>query len=51
LREGWAVADVEEAVQKTHDNEFAELQKGENIKEGLAAFAERRKPRWKPSRL
>ena len=51
LREGWAKADVEHAVQTTHDNEFAELQKGENIKEGLAAFAEKRKPRWKPARL
>jgi enoyl-CoA hydratase/carnithine racemase len=51
LREGWAQADVEVAVQKTQDNEFAELQKGENIKEGLAAFAEKRKPRWKPARL
>ncbi|KPI36269.1 Enoyl-CoA hydratase, mitochondrial [Cyphellophora attinorum] len=51
LREGWAKADVEDAVQTTMDNEFAELQKGENIKEGLKAFAERREPRWKPSRL
>ena len=51
LREGWAKADVEDAVQTTQDNDFAELQKGENIKEGLAAFAERRKPTWKPSRL
>lgn len=51
LREGWAKADVEDAVQSIIDNEFAELQKGENIKEGLAAFAEKRKPRWKPARL
>jgi enoyl-CoA hydratase/carnithine racemase len=51
LREGWAKADVEDAVQTTLENEFAELQRGENIKEGLAAFAERRKPQWKPAKL
>jgi len=51
LREGWYTADVEEAVQKTYEGEWAELQKGENIREGLAAFVERRTPKWRPSRL
>lgn len=51
LREGWYQADVEDAVQKTQDEEWTQLQKGENILEGLKAFAERRPPQWKASRL
>jgi len=51
LREGWETASVERAVDITLEREFAELQKGENILEGLKAFAEKRKPQWKASRL
>ncbi|ORY09234.1 enoyl-CoA hydratase/isomerase [Clohesyomyces aquaticus] len=51
LRQGWESADVEVAVETTLDKEFAELQKGENILEGLKAFSEKRKPVWKSSRL
>lgn len=51
LRQGWETAAVEGAVDVTMQNEFEELQKGENIKEGLKAFAEKREPRWKGSRL
>ncbi|KAF2476708.1 carnitinyl-CoA dehydratase [Lindgomyces ingoldianus] len=51
LRQGWVSAAVEEAVSITMENEFAELQKGENILEGLKAFSEKRKPCWKASRL
>lgn len=51
LREGWETAAVERAVEITLEREFAELQRGENILEGLRAFTEKRKPRWKASRL
>jgi enoyl-CoA hydratase/carnithine racemase len=51
LRQGWETAAVERAVELTLDREFAELQRGENIKEGLLAFTEKREPRWKGSRL
>jgi len=51
LRQGWETAAVERAVEWTLEKEFAELQKGENILEGLRAFAEKREPRWKGSRL
>lgn len=51
IRESWYQADVEDAVQKTLDEEFAALQKGENMLEGLQAFVERRSPRWKGSKL
>ncbi|KAH7029837.1 enoyl-CoA hydratase/isomerase [Microdochium trichocladiopsis] len=51
IRQGWETASVERAVEWTLEKEFAELQKGENILEGLAAFSEKREPRWKASRL
>lgn len=51
LRQGWETAAVERAVDITLEREFAELQKGENILEGLKAFTEKRAPRWKGSRL
>ncbi|KAF2025794.1 enoyl-CoA hydratase/isomerase [Setomelanomma holmii] len=51
LREGWESASVERAVEITLEREFAALQRGENIQEGLKAFTEKRKPIWKASRL
>lgn len=51
LRQGWETASVEGAVELTLEKEFAELQKGENILEGLKAFTEKREPKWKGSRL
>ncbi|CAH0055521.1 unnamed protein product [Clonostachys solani] len=50
LRQGWQT-DVETAVSETLSKEFEELQRGENILEGLKAFTEKRKPVWKGSRL
>ncbi|KAF4982857.1 hypothetical protein FZEAL_1607 [Fusarium zealandicum] len=51
IRQGWEVASVERAVESTLEKEFAELQKGANILEGLRAFAEKREPQWRGSRL
>ncbi|KAI1177271.1 enoyl-CoA hydratase/isomerase [Nemania sp. FL0916] len=51
LRQGWETASVERAVDLTLEREFAKLQRGENILEGLKAFSEKREPRWKPSKL
>jgi enoyl-CoA hydratase/carnithine racemase len=51
LRQGWETAAVEQAVEITLRREFAELQKGENILEGLRAFVEKRPPKWVGSRL
>ncbi|GAP85262.2 putative enoyl- hydratase isomerase [Rosellinia necatrix] len=51
LRQGWETASVERAVEWTLEKEFADLQRGENILEGLQAFAEKREPRWKASKL
>ncbi|EXJ79127.1 hypothetical protein A1O3_08628 [Capronia epimyces CBS 606.96] len=51
LRQGWETASVVEATAVTGQKEWAELQKGENILEGLKAFKEKRKPVWKAARL
>ena len=51
LRQSWEEAKVEDAVRWTLNHEFAELQQGENILEGLKAFSEKREPQWKGSRL
>jgi enoyl-CoA hydratase/carnithine racemase len=51
LRQGWETAAVERAVEITLEREFAELQKGENILEGLRAFTDKRPPKWVGSRL
>lgn len=51
LREGWETASVVQATAVTGRREWAQLQKAENIKEGLMAFKERRKPVWKGAKL
>ena len=51
LRQGWETASVERAVDVTLEREFAALQEGENIREGLRAFTEKRPPVWVASRL
>lgn len=51
LREAWETASVERAFQITHDNYFDKLMKSENSVEGLAAFREKRKPKWRESKL
>lgn len=51
LRQGWESASVERAVEWTLEKEFAELQRGENILEGLQAFTQKREPQWRPSKL
>ncbi|KIW93769.1 uncharacterized protein Z519_05084 [Cladophialophora bantiana CBS 173.52] len=51
LRQGWETASVVEATAITRGKEWAELQKGDNILEGLRAFKEKRPPVWSPSKL
>lgn len=51
LREAWETGSVERAFQLTHDRLSEKLTTGENAKEGLSAFAQKRKPNWQPSKL
>jgi enoyl-CoA hydratase/carnithine racemase len=51
IRESWVQASVEDAVQTTLEGPWAQLQKSENLVEGVRAFSEKRAPKWKPSKL
>ncbi|KAJ4244046.1 hypothetical protein NW762_014659 [Fusarium torreyae] len=51
LRQAWETANVEEATESWFRQHFSLLEKGENIREGLAAFVEKRSPVWKNSKL
>ena len=51
LREAWDESSVERATQQTHYRWADWLMRGENVREGMSAFAERRQPSWKGSRL
>lgn len=46
------VADLEESVSKINDSpQSVALSDGDNVKEGMASFLERREPRWFSSKL
>lgn len=51
LREAWETGSVERAYQLTNDRLAEKLTTGENAREGLMAFAQKRKPNWVPSKL
>lgn len=51
LREAWETGSVERAFQITHEQLNDKLTKTDNHFEGLAAFREKRKPKWGDSKL
>ncbi|KAF2460284.1 enoyl-CoA hydratase-like protein [Lineolata rhizophorae] len=51
LREAWERGNVEAATESVLERYHAALMEAENTREGLAAFKEKRKPVWKPSKL
>lgn len=51
LREAWENPSVERSYQVTDERFREKLYEGENTKEGLNAFAEKRSPKWVPSKL
>src|SRR6201995_3771428 len=51
LREALETASVERASQNTHNRYGRALMGGDNIKIGLTAFAQKKKPQWVPSKL
>lgn len=51
VRSAWEGRGVEEATKRVRDGVGMELETGENIKEGLRAFVEKREPKWVDSKL
>ncbi|EXL90004.1 carnitinyl-CoA dehydratase [Fusarium oxysporum II5] len=51
LRQAWETANVEEATEQWFRQYFSLLEQGENIREGLAAFVDKRSPVWMESKL
>jgi enoyl-CoA hydratase/carnithine racemase len=51
IRQGWEGCGVEEGTQVVEKEWFPRMDQGENMKEGLKAFVEKRKPRWVDSKL
>jgi len=48
---GWEGVGAEEGTRLWTENWYGRLLKGENLKEGVRAFVEKRKPRWVGSKL
>lgn len=48
---GWEGCGVEEATRRVRDEWFQQMDGGENMREGLRAFVEKRRPRWVGSKL
>ena len=51
IRQAWEESSVERATQITADTYAEKLMSGENVREGLLAFQEKRQPKWVPSKL
>lgn len=51
LRDAWETSSVERSYQLVDARYRRGLFEGENSREGLRAFAEKRKPNWVPSKL
>lgn len=51
IREGWERASVEDAFRRVHEELNDKLIESENHWEGLKAFREKRKPKWRDGKL
>lgn len=51
VKAGWEGGGVEEGTERVESEWFAKMDRGENMKEGLRAFVEKRQPRWVASKL
>ncbi|KAK3045517.1 hypothetical protein LTR09_012910 [Extremus antarcticus] len=51
IKMGWEGMGAEDATRLSNEIYGPRLLAGENLKEGVASFVEKRKPRWNASRL
>ena len=51
IKMGWEGVGSEDATRIANDSWYPRLLAGENIKEGVKAFVEKRKPQWKAAKL
>lgn len=51
VKMGWEGVGAEDGTRMANEVWGPRLLGGENLKEGVAAFVEKRKPRWKPAKL
>lgn len=51
IKMGWEGVGAEEATRLSNEIWGPRLHAGENLKEGVQAFVEKRKPQWRPSKL
>jgi enoyl-CoA hydratase/carnithine racemase len=51
VKMGWEGVGAEDGTRISNEVWGPRLLGGENLKEGVASFVEKRKPRWKPSKL
>jgi enoyl-CoA hydratase/carnithine racemase len=51
VKMGWEGVGAEEGTRLVTENWYKRMDKGENMKEGVKSFVEKRKPRWVPSKL
>ena len=48
---GWEGIGAEEGTRLLAENWYSRMDNGDNMKEGVRSFVEKRKPRWVPSKL
>lgn len=48
---GWEGVGAEEGTRLVAENWYSRIDGGENMKEGVRSFVEKRKPKWVPSKL
>lgn len=51
IKLGWEGVGAEEGTRQLVENWYVKMDKGDNMKEGVKAFVEKRKPKWAPSKL
>lgn len=51
IKMGWEGVGAEEGTRLLTENWYSRMDGGENMKEGVRSFVEKRKPKWVPSKL